>query len=280
MWVTDNVTLAREVQPAKALSPILATDSPNVMLAREVQPANAPFPMLVTDSPNVTLSREAQFLKARPWMEVTDSHTVMLAKEAQLSKARSPILVTDSPKAMLAREAQPWKALFPMWVTDSGILSKTSWCEFLKAASEILVTFEGILTPKHPCASMSCFAAASTSFFVYVTVTRGSTPKNSGALIGSASSMIELLRSSTTPRILRSIGSWQGCFSRSIIFNSRTVAVIRTSRVMTLPCKVFSLTLQDMAPKGHLTNRVASKMDQNVRLQSGRGQRMARYESG
>ena len=62
--------------------------------------------------------------------------------------------------------------------------------------------------------------------------------------------MIELLCSSSTLRTLRSIGSWQGWFSRSIIFNSRTVAVIGTSRVMTLPCKVFNSISRDMAPKG------------------------------
>ena len=137
-----------------------------------------------------------------------------------------------------------------MWVTDSGIVSKTSWCEFWKAASEMLVTLEGIFTSTHPCVWMSFFVAASTSFLVYVTVTWGSAPKNPAVSSVSASSMIELPRSNSTLRTLRSIGSWQGCFSRSIPFNSRTVAVITTSRVMTLPCKVFNWTSRDMAAKG------------------------------
>ena len=136
-----------------------------------------------------------------------------------------------------------------MWVTDSGIVSKTSWCEFWKAASEMFVTLEGIFTSTHPIVWMSFFVAASTSFLVYVTVTWGSAPKNPAASSVSASSMIELPRSNSTLRTLRSIGSWQGCFSRSIAFNSWTVAVITTSRVMTLPCKVFNWTSQDMAAK-------------------------------
>ena len=134
-----------------------------------------------------------------------------------------------------------------MWVTDSGIVSKTSWREFSKAASKILVTLEGIVTAKHPGVRMSCLVSASTSFLVYVTVTRDSAPKSPAASSVSASSMIELSRSSSTLRTLRWIGSWQGCFSRSIAFNSRTVAVITTSRVMTPPCKVFNWTSHDMA---------------------------------
>ena len=131
---------------------------------------------------------------------------------------------------MLVKEVQSSKALSPMWVT-----------------------LEGIFTPKHPCAWMSSFSAASTSFLVCGTVTGDSAPTSPASSSVSASSMIELSRSSSTLRALRSIGPWQGCFSRSIDFNSRTVAVIGTSRVMTLPCNVSSLTSQDMAPKGFLT---------------------------
>ena len=162
---------------------------------------------------------------------------------------------------MLAREVQIEKALSPIWVTDSGIVSKTSWCEFWKAALEIRVTLEGIFTAKHPSVWMSCLVAASTSFLVYVTVTRDSAPKSPAASSVSASSMIEVPRSSSTLRTLRSIGSrCVGCFSRSIAFNSRTVAVITTSRVMTPPCKVFNWTSQDMAAKGQVQGRVAWKI--------------------
>ena len=136
-----------------------------------------------------------------------------------------------------------------MWFTDSGIVSKTSWREFWKAASEILVTLEGIFNATHPCVRMSCCAGASTSFLLYTTVTRDSSPKNLAEFSASASSMIELLCSSSTFRILRSIGSWQGCFSRSIDFNSRTVSVVKTSRVMTPPCTVFNFNSNKMAPK-------------------------------
>ena len=184
----------------------------------------------------------------------------MLAREVQFRKAPSPTWVTDSPKVMLAREVQFEKASRPMWETDSGIVSKTSWCEFWKAASEILVTLQGIFTPKHPCVWMSCLVEASTSFLAYVTVTRVSAPKRPAASSVSASSMIELSRSSSTLRTLRSIGSWQGCFSRSKAFNSRTVAVITTSRVMTPPCRVFNWTSQDMAAKGQVQGRVACKI--------------------
>ena len=157
--------------------------------------------------------------------------------------------VTDSPKVMLAREVHFRKASSPMWVTDSGIVSTTSRWEFWKAALEMFVTLKGIFTPKYSvCVWISCFAAASASFLVYATVTRDSAPKNLAELSDSASSMIEQLCNSSTLRTLRSIGSWQGCFSRSINFNSRTVAVIRTSRAMTPPCRVLSLISQDMAP--------------------------------
>ena len=187
-------------------------------------------------------------------MLVTDSLKVMLTKAVHPSKAHFPMWVTDSPKVMLAREVQFAKALSPMWVTDPAIVSKTSWCKFLKAALEMFVTLEGIFTPKYSaCVHMSCCAAASTSFLVYTTVTRDSSLKNSGPSIVSASFMIELLRSSSTPRILRSIGSWQGCFLRSIDFNSPTVAGMRTSRVMTLPSTVFNFISMDMAPEGSLT---------------------------
>ena len=160
---------------------------------------------------------------------------------------------------MLAREMQPSKAPCPIRVTDSGIVSKTSWRESWKAPLGILVTLEGIFTAKDPCVRMSCFVAASTSFLVYATVTRDSAPKSPAASSVSASSMIEVSRSSSTLRTLHSIGSWQGCFSTSIAFNSRTVAAIATSRVMTPPCKVFNWTLQDMAAKGHLTVRTWPK---------------------
>ena len=86
-----------------------------------------------------------------------------------------------------------------------------------------------------------------------------SAPKSPAASSVSASSMIKLSRSSSTLRTLRSIGSWQGCFSRSLAFNSRTVAVITTSRVMTFPCKVFNWTWQDMGVKGQLTVRTWPK---------------------
>ena len=63
--------------------------------------------------------------------------------------------------------------------------------------------------------------------------------------------MIEPLWSSSTPRILRSIGSSILIlrFSRSMAFNSSRVVSMKTSRVMTSPCNVFNLSSHDMA--GH-----------------------------
>ena len=103
---------------------------------------------------------------------------------------------------------------------------------------------------------MSSFVAASTSFLVYATVTSDSAQKNPAVSSVSASSMIEMSRSSSTFRILRSIGSRHGCCARSIAFNSRTVAVIGRSRVMTPPCKVFNFTSQHIAAKGRWTPRL------------------------
>ena len=121
------------------------------------------------------------------------------------------------------------------------------------------VRLQGIFAPKHLWAwmsSMSSFVAASTWSLVYATVTSDSVQKNPAASSVSASSMIELSRSSSTFRILRSIGSRHGCFARSIAFNSRTVAVIRMSRVMTPPCNVFNFTSQDIGAKGTWTATV------------------------
>ena len=201
------------------------------------------------------LAREAHPPKVQSRMCVTESPKVMLIREVHPWKALIPMQVTDPLNVMLAREVHPRKALLPMSVTDSGIVSNTSWGEFWNADWEIFVRLQGIFTPKYPCVRMSFFVAASTSFLVYVTVTRDSAPTSPASSSDSASSMIELSRSSSTLRTLRSVGSWQGCFSRSIDFNSRTVAVIRISRVMTLPCKVFNLTSRVMAPQGQLTNR-------------------------
>ena len=137
-----------------------------------------------------------------------------------------------------------------MDVTDSGIVTKTTCWQPQKASWQISVRSEGIFNSKNPCVWMPSFVAASTTFLVYVTVTGDSASNNPASASVSASSMNEPSCSNTTLRSLRSIGSSQGCFSRSIDFNSRTVAVVWTSRVMTPPSKVFSLTSQDMAPSG------------------------------
>ena len=204
-------------------------------------------------------------------MWVTESPKVILSKEVHARKAQLPMWVTDSPKVMLAKEVHPRKAQPPMWVTDSGIMSKPTWCDCWKAPLEMFVTLEGIFTSKHPCVWMSCFVVASTSFLVYVAVTRGSAPKNPAVSSVSASSMIELSRTKSTLRTLRSIGSWH-FFSRTIAFNSRTVAVITTSRVMTSPCKVFNWTSQDMAAKD---NWPSGRGQRNWAVHMNRGWRAA-----
>ena len=67
-------------------------------------------------------------------------------------------------------------------------------------------------------------------------------------VLASSISMIELLRSSSTLRSLRSTGSCAlGCLSRSMPFNSPRVVSIKTSREMTPPCKVCTWSWQDMA---------------------------------
>ena len=251
MCVTDSpkVMPFKEVQFAKARLPMCVTDSPKVMLSKELQYRKASSPMCVTDSPKVMLSKHLQFTKAPVPMCVTDAPKVMLSKEAQYRKTSSPMCVTDSPKVMLSKEMQFSKAESPIVLTDSGIVSRTSCFEFWKAPLEMSVTLEGIATPKLPHVWMSCFVAASTSFVVYATLTWDSALKNPSELSVSVSSMIEVLRNSSTLRTLRLLGSRQGCFSRSIAFNSGTVVVMGSSRVMTPPCRVFNLTSQDMAAK-------------------------------
>ena len=262
MCVTDSpkVMLSKHMQFAKALLPMCVTDSPKVMLSKELQYWKASSPMCVTDSPKVMLSKDLQCAKALIPMCVTESLKAMLSKEVQHRKASSPMCFTDSPKVIFSKEVQHSKAESPIVLTDSGIVSRTSCCELLKAFLEMFVTLEGIVTPKLPRVWMSCFVAASTSFAVYATLSWDSALKNPPELSVSVSSMsmIAVLRTSSTWRTLRLLGSWQGCFSRSIAFNSRTVAVMGRSRVMTPPCKVFTLTSQDMAAKEPLIDLAPS----------------------
>ena len=236
------VMLFKEVHLAKAKLPMYVTDSPKLILFRDLHPTKACLPMWVTDLPKVMLSREVQFWKAYSSMSAMDSPMVMLFKEVHLAKATLPMCVTDSPKLMLSKNVQSSKAFSPIFLTDAGIVSRASWWELWKTALELFVALEGIFTAKLPDVGMSCFVAASTMLLVYATVTWDSALKNPA----------ELRVSGSTLRTLRSIGSWQGCFSRSIAFKSRIVVVMGRSRVMTPPCKVFNLTSQDMAASQNL----------------------------
>ena len=284
MCITDSpmLMLVKDAHPAKAPTPICVTDSPMLMLVKDVHPRKALSPMCVIDSPMVMLIKDVHRWKALAPTCITDSPMLMLVKDLHWKKAPCPMCVTDSPMLMLVKDVHPRKALSPMCVTDSPMVmlikdvhsakasrpmcfteplmvTKTSWLQSWKALLEISVRLHGIFTPTHLCvwmSSMSSFVAASTSFLVYATVTSDSAQKNPAASSVSASSMIELSRSSSTFRILRSIGSRHGCCTTSIAFNSRTVVVIGRSRVMTPPCKVFNFTSQDIAAKGWWTPRL------------------------
>ena len=114
--------LVKELQPAKAPSPIWVTDSGMVKLVKELQPAKAPSPIWVTDSGMVKLVKELQPEKALSPISVTDSGMVKLVKELQPAKAPSPTSVTDSGMVKLVKELQPAKARSSISVTDSGMV--------------------------------------------------------------------------------------------------------------------------------------------------------------
>ena len=80
------------------------------MFGKDLQSAKAPSPMAVTDSGIVMFAKDSQPSKAKSPISVTDSGIVMLAKDSQPAKAPSPMAVTDSGIVMLAKDLQSKKA--------------------------------------------------------------------------------------------------------------------------------------------------------------------------
>lgn len=138
-----------------------------------------------------------------------------------------------------------------MCVTDDSFMAtETRWVQSWKACHEMFVQIEGMFKWKNSRVWMPSFVAASTSFRLQMAVVMALASSSPAApnVWASSTSMIELSRSSSTARSLRSIGSSAlGCFSRSMAFNSRRVVSITTSTEMTPPCKVFNSSSRDMA---------------------------------
>ena len=101
------------------------------MLCKEVQCAKAPSPIWVTESGRVMLFKEVQPSKALLPISVAESGMVMLCKEVQCAKAPLPIRVTESGMVTRSKEAQPMKAISP--ITELGMVTFTSGWQYRKA---------------------------------------------------------------------------------------------------------------------------------------------------
>ena len=255
MLVTESGTLMlfRALHPTKAKSPMLVTESGMAMLSKDQQSAKALSRMLVIESGMLMFFKDRHFAKALSPMLVTESGMLIFSKDRHFAKALSPMLVTESGMAMLSKNKQSAKALSPMQLhpgkvissldlLESGMTTFTSPQHPLKASSEICVTSWGIITPKGPAPFTSCRDAASISLLVYTTLTSDSASNISNPTSFNVwASFSKLLPwNSFTMQIFCSIGSSQGYCSRSISFSCWTVWIVVTSRARTSPRKVIT----------------------------------------
>ena len=125
--MNGNVMLVKLVQPMKAESPMLVTESGIVMLVSPIQPEKAKSQMLVIVTgmaiepfaegyairiePSLFISIPASELKT-----VLPDETMISVSPVQREKAFSPILVTESGIVMLVSSLQPEKAFSSMLV--------------------------------------------------------------------------------------------------------------------------------------------------------------------
>ena len=138
----------RELQPKKALSPILVTEEGMFMELREMQSRKASFPILVTQDgisyfskPNPARIRLLSFLLNNTLFSELyigfDSSTVMAVRELQLLKAPVSILVTEEGMFMEVRALHPLKAYSPILVTEEGMFMEVRERQSRKASLSI-----------------------------------------------------------------------------------------------------------------------------------------------
>ena len=107
-----------ELQPRKALSPILVTELGISTCVSELQPTKAAAPILVTELGISTCVSELQPRKAAIPMLVTELGISTCVRELQPSKTPCPTLVTELGISTCVSELQPKKAWPPMLVTE------------------------------------------------------------------------------------------------------------------------------------------------------------------
>ena len=147
-------TLVNPLQPLKADSPILVTESGITVF---LQPNNNLFDTVsiialqfsresYTSLPSSTtiLVKLVQPPKAHLPISVTEDGITTLVKLVQPSKAPSSISVTVSGISMLVNPVQPLKASCSILLTDDGITTLVNPLQQQKAASPIPVTENGI----------------------------------------------------------------------------------------------------------------------------------------
>ena len=159
---------------------------------------------------------------------------IIFSKKLHPEKAQTSISITDSGMVTLTKEVHPSKALSAILITESGIVTLTTWRQYLKAPGEISVVPDGMWRWKKPFVRISSFLAASISFRMYMTLTSDSCNRPEASKVKLSSNKDPSNKSSAF-RILRSMGSSQGCFASSIVFNSSTVRMVEISTGITPP---------------------------------------------
>ena len=143
--------LVRELQDAKAKSPIVVTLLGIFMLVRDMHPSKAPLPIVVTLFEIFMLVRDLQSLKAPLPIVVTLFGIFMLVRKPQNSKALSPITFTS-----FLIEYLPFKLLgalsnfFPSLLYSTPNSSSTAFSRSSSVTS-VLHTFSsfGFSTPNN-----------------------------------------------------------------------------------------------------------------------------------
>ena len=120
------VTLANELQSAKADGPISVTESGMVTLDNDLQPAKASSSIWVTESDMVTLANELHPAKAPFQIRVTESGMITLAKVLQFSNA--PGLISVALLGIRTTNRHSKSISWPHWANSSLSEHVTVFC--------------------------------------------------------------------------------------------------------------------------------------------------------
>ena len=236
------VTLANELQSAKAAMPTWITELGMVTVAKELQPRKELCPISVTESGTVTLANEIQPLKAAMPMSVTELGMVTLANELQSAKAAMPIWITESGRVTLGKELHSAKALYLMAVTDLGMTNLANMLQPSKAPGSMALTSFGISSTMgdsksiaRPKRGKSLALEHLRAFFFKITVAFDSGEKPASASVSSIPSNWSLPTTTSIRVVLRVNSSFQTWRSLICCFSSRPVISGSTLRAKVSP---------------------------------------------